>query len=146
MLLASYVFYCFSGVGNLCYIAFTTVSTYLITRQLQGLKDAEAACLKERRGEMSREERKAYKEQAKKKQWKWLLACLILNIGMLAVVKYTNFAIYNINGILGLVKSSGRLSFLELVCRRLAELKGIAPDECSIITQGNGRRFFHIQE
>lgn len=35
---------------------------------------------------------------------------------------------------------------VELVCRRLAELKGIAPDECSIITQGNGRRFFHIQE
>lgn len=114
LLLASYVFYCFSGVGNLCYIVFTTVSTYLITRQLQGLKDAEAACLKERRGEMSREERKAYKEQAKKKQWKWLLACLILNIGMLAVVKYTNFAIYNINGILGLVKSSGRLSFLDI--------------------------------
>ena len=35
---------------------------------------------------------------------------------------------------------------VELVCRRLAELKGIAPDECSIITQGNGRRFFHIRE
>ena len=35
---------------------------------------------------------------------------------------------------------------VELVCRRLAKLKGIAPDECSIITQGNGRRFFHIQE
>ena len=31
------------------------------------------------------------------------------------------------------------------VCERLAELKGIPADECSTITQGNGRRFFHIQ-
>lgn len=114
LLLASYVFYFFSGAGNLCYILFTTASTYFITRQIQRLKDIQAACLKERKGEMNREERKAYKEREKKKQWRWLLVCLILNIGMLAVVKYTNFAIYNINGILGLVKSSGRLSFLDI--------------------------------
>ncbi len=31
------------------------------------------------------------------------------------------------------------------VCERLGELKGIPADECSTITQGNGRRFFHIQ-
>ena len=31
------------------------------------------------------------------------------------------------------------------VCERLAELKGITADECSTITQGNGRRLFHIQ-
>ena len=31
------------------------------------------------------------------------------------------------------------------VCERLAELKGITADECSTITQGNGRRLFHSQ-
>ncbi|MDE7248637.1 MAG: TatD family hydrolase, partial [Lachnospiraceae bacterium] len=30
------------------------------------------------------------------------------------------------------------------ICRRLAELKGISPEECSRITQENGRRFFRI--
>lgn len=35
--------------------------------------------------------------------------------------------------------------YVELVCRRLAELKGIGADECSRVTQANGRDFFLIQ-
>ena len=35
--------------------------------------------------------------------------------------------------------------YVSHVCERLAELKGITADECSTITQGNGRRLFHIQ-
>ncbi len=114
LLMASYVFYFFSGPANLCYILFTTVSTYVIVGRIQRSKDVQDAWLKEHKKELSREERKAYKEIGKKKQWRLLLACLILNIGMLAVVKYTNFAIYNINGILGMVKSEARLSFLDI--------------------------------
>lgn len=114
LLAASYVFYFFSGAGNLCYILFTTVSTFLITRHLQRLRDAQEAYLKTHKGEMSREERKTFKAREKKRQWRWLLVCLILNIGMLAVVKYTNFAIYNMNGLLSLVKSSRRLNFLDI--------------------------------
>lgn len=36
--------------------------------------------------------------------------------------------------------------YVELVCQRLAELKGITPDECSRITLANGRNFFHIPD
>ena len=36
--------------------------------------------------------------------------------------------------------------YVELVCVRLAELKGITPDECSRITLANGRSFFHIPD
>lgn len=114
LLAASYVFYFFSGAGNLCYILFTTISTYLIVRWIQKSRDVQDAYLKEHKKELSREERKVYKEVGKKKQWRLLLLCLILNIGMLAVIKYTNFAIYNMNGILGLVKSGARLSFLDI--------------------------------
>ena len=32
------------------------------------------------------------------------------------------------------------------ICRRLAELKGMTPEECSRITLENGRNFFHIPE
>lgn len=32
------------------------------------------------------------------------------------------------------------------ICRRLAEIKGLDPEECSRITLENGRRFFQIQE
>jgi len=34
--------------------------------------------------------------------------------------------------------------YVALVCERLAELKGISPDECSKITLENGKKFFHI--
>lgn len=111
LLIAGYIFYFFSGAENLLYILFTTITTYFIIRLIQKSKDVQDAYLKEHKKEMSREERKSYKEIGKKKQWRLLLLCLILNIGMLAVVKYTNFAIYNVNEILGLVKSETRLSF-----------------------------------
>ena len=39
---------------------------------------------------------------------------MVLNIGMLAVVKYTNFVIHNINGILEVAGSGSRLSFWDI--------------------------------
>ena len=47
--------------------------------------------------------------------WKWLLVCLLFNLGILAVLKYTNFMISNINGILHAFGSDNELSFLNLV-------------------------------
>ncbi len=37
-----------------------------------------------------------------------------------------------------------RSGYVALVCERLAELKGVSPDECSRITLENGKKFFHI--
>lgn len=114
LLLASYVFYLFSGPSNLLYILFTTVTTYLIVGRIQKQRDIQSVYLAEHKKELSRDERKAYKEIQKKKQWRLLLLVLILNIGMLAVVKYTNFTIHNINGVLSLFHSGKRLSFLDI--------------------------------
>lgn len=44
-------------------------------------------------------------------QWRWLLACLLLNLGILAVVKYSNFAISNVNGLLRAAGSHRQLGF-----------------------------------
>lgn len=114
LLAASYIFYWFSGAENLLYILFTTVTTYVLVGKIQKSKDAQDAWLKEHKKELSREERKAYKEVNRKKQWRLLLAVLILNIGMLAVIKYTNFTIHNINGILGFFGSDFTLSFWDI--------------------------------
>lgn len=111
LLLASYVFYFASGVTNLFYILFTTISTYILVGYIQKRKDRQKAYLKEHKQELSREERKEYKAKEKKKQWHLLVLTLVLNIGMLAVVKYTNFAIYNVNSILKFAGSEQQLSF-----------------------------------
>ena len=66
LLLASYVFYLFSGPSNLLYILFTTVTTYLIVGRIQKQRDIQSAYLAEHKKELSRDERKAYKEIQKR--------------------------------------------------------------------------------
>ena len=69
LLLASYGFYLYSGLGNLCYILLTTVTTYGTARSIDRIRTAS--------------ERKT----AKQKSRKWLWLCLGLNFGLLAVCK-----------------------------------------------------------
>lgn len=115
LLVASYVFYFVASPSYLIFIAATTISTYLVTLKLDQLETMQKAWLKEHKGQISREEKKEYKAGIKAKKWKWLLVCLIFNLGILAVLKYTNFAIANINGILEAFHSDRQLSFLNLV-------------------------------
>ena len=111
LLAASYAFYFFSGPSNLIYILVTTVSTYLAGMGICRILKEQTAYLKDHKASMEKEERKTYKARMKHKQWLCLLGCLILNIGMLAVVKYTNFAISNVNAVLSAVGSGYTLSF-----------------------------------
>lgn len=112
LLLASYTFYSFAGLSNLIFIAATTVSTYFVSCKLTSLQEIQSNYLKENK--LNKDEKKAYKALMKLRQRKWLLLCLIFNLGMLAVLKYTNFAIANINSILSMVNFNMQLSFLSL--------------------------------
>ena len=113
LLISSFVFYYFSGWSNLLYISVTIVSTYFVSIKLNGLTKKQKAYLKENR-DLSREEKKVYKEKIKSKRWGWLLLCLIFNLGILAVIKYTNFALSNINSILTLFKMN-EISYVNLL-------------------------------
>ena len=114
LLISSFVFYYFSGWSNLIYILVTIVSTYFIGMKLGNLNKQQNLYLKENKETLSREEKKAYKERIKAKRWRWLLFCLFFNLGILAVIKYTNFAIANINNIFTLFKMN-ELSFVNLI-------------------------------
>ncbi len=115
LLVASYVFYFLSGPSYLIFIAVTTVSVYLVSRKLDALAETQKAYLKEKKAILSKEERKAYKAGITARKWKWLLLCILLNIGILAVLKYTNFAIANVNHLLAAFHSEKQLSSLNLV-------------------------------
>jgi alginate O-acetyltransferase complex protein AlgI len=108
---ASYLFYYFSGPENLLYIFFTSLSTYVVAVRIDTLQKSQALHLAENSGRLSREEKKAYRALAKSRQRKWLMLCLVLNLGVLAVTKYTNFAVANINSVLRTLGSGTRLSF-----------------------------------
>ncbi len=115
LLFASYVFYSYAGIKYLVYILVTTVTTYLISRRLNQIQTVQASYLKERREELSREERKAYKASMKSRQRRWLVLCLLINFGILAVIKYGDFTINNINSILDLFHIDKKLTLVGFV-------------------------------
>lgn len=93
LLAASYLFYFFAKPVYLVYILATTVTIYFTACRME--QDAE----------------KPGKSGFRKTI---LILCLILNIGILAVVKYTNFVISNINGITSVFGGTSQISFVSL--------------------------------
>ncbi|MEA4891900.1 MAG: MBOAT family O-acyltransferase [Peptococcaceae bacterium] len=115
LLAASYFFYSFAGWGCLIFIAVTTVSAWLAALKMDNLHRAQSAYLKEHKESLTAEEKKAYKAKGKKRKLAWFLAALLLNLGILAVLKYTNFAIANLNELFRLFGSQKQLSFANLL-------------------------------
>lgn len=114
LLLGSWAFYAFAGPKYLLYILTTTVTVWYAGVRMGRNAQRAAAYLAQHKEELSREERKAYREGEKKARRRWLAGCLALNLGILAVVKYLNFLIGNLNAALAAFGSAGRLPFFAL--------------------------------
>ncbi len=124
LLLGSYVFYYFAGWKFLFYILAVTVITYVAgllisknkTQSDRAIADMKAA---EKAGEVlngqaGKEARKRYKEAQKKRRRCIMAIGITLALLILAVVKYTNFTIYNINGVLRAFHAPKRINFLTI--------------------------------
>ena len=109
LLVGSIGFYAYSGPWNLIYIFVTALSTFLITNRISRMALRAKDEVSAHKSEWSRDEKKAFKEKAKKKRFRWLVLCLLLNFGMLAVIKYGAFTIHNINTVLGWFGSSSQI-------------------------------------
>ncbi|MBR5974505.1 MAG: MBOAT family protein [Clostridiales bacterium] len=124
LLLGSYVFYFFAGWKFLFYIAAVTIITYvagLLISKNKKIADARFAELKalDKSGsgspeECGKEARKRYKEEQKSKRRRIMTVGITIALLILAVVKYTNFTIYNINGILSAFHAPKRINFLTI--------------------------------
>lgn len=114
LLAASYVFYFIAGAEYLVYILVTTGTIYFAALMIEQNAAKQAEYLKARKADLSKEEKRAYKEGQKRVRLRWFLLCLLFNLGILAVVKYINFMISNVNGILSLFGGTKPLSFLTL--------------------------------
>ncbi len=101
LLAANFLFYCSAGGYAWILILVTSVTVYL-AGILMGRLDGhlENYNQKIKSGEIpkpSREEKKEYKKKINNKKKLCMLVCLLFNLGILAVLKYTNFVIENIN-------------------------------------------------
>lgn len=112
LLLASYVFYFIAGPFYPIFILITSLTTYLAARRLDFLNAEQDMYLIKNKG-LKREEKKSYKAVMAKKRKIWMVLCLLVNIGILAVMKYTNFAIDNVNTVLAATGSETQLEFVD---------------------------------
>jgi D-alanyl-lipoteichoic acid acyltransferase DltB (MBOAT superfamily) len=93
LLVANAIFYIFAGWKGCIYISVTMVSTYLISLQIEKVRGRREQYFADHKAELTREEKKEYKKRTKGQTRVWLLVCLVINFGILAVLKYANFFI-----------------------------------------------------
>ena len=87
LLFASYAFYLTAGPRYLLFILLTTVTTYFTARHMSDALEKQERYLAEHKKELSREEKKALKAQLKSANRRWMMACLVVNFGLLALCK-----------------------------------------------------------
>lgn len=100
LLVASFIFYAFAGGFYLPYILVTILSSYIVSMIIKKNTDREKLYLQENKATLDKEQRKKHKANEKKKRFFVLIIGLVINFGMLAVLKYTGFALTNINSII----------------------------------------------
>ncbi len=90
LLAVSYGFYASRSLLGLPFILTTTLTTWLGARIIGKIGEASRARLREGKASLSPDEKKKLKAEAKAKQRAWMLGTLLLNFGLLAVLKYTD--------------------------------------------------------
>ena len=109
LLVGSMTFYGFAGPQFLLYICATIVITYLCTMRMHRLRLVRDAKIS---GATEKEVRRSIRDKAKSVSKLWTTTCLMLILGILATVKYTDFAISNVNSILGILGSARQFGLM----------------------------------
>lgn len=109
LLAASCAFYAYSGWSNLLYILTTALSTYIVTRLMDRMAAKRSETLAAHKSDWEKAAKKAYKEAENKKRFRLLVLCLLINFGMLAVIKYGAFTVRNLNHMIGWFGTEGTL-------------------------------------
>ena len=115
LLLASLIFYYIAGPVYLIYILITTVTTYFCACQIEKNADRQSEYLKVHKEELSKEDKKLYKAHGKRIRAGWKVLGILINIGILAAAKYTNFIIANVNDILGAFGAGEKISLVNMI-------------------------------
>ena len=97
LLAASYVFYFINSRMLVLVLFVSTLITYLTAGKIAGIAAAGKNYLKENDGVLSKEEKKKYRADVKKKSRNVLVLGTVVMLGILAAAKYYNFFAVNVN-------------------------------------------------
>lgn len=104
LLIGSYIFYIYAGINTIIFILCTTITIWggaLYISKVEEKKELDLAEFKTI--ENSTKTKKEIRKEAKQKQRKIFWGILILNVGILAFLKYCNFTLENINSFINLI-------------------------------------------
>ena len=102
LLAADICFYACAGWQGLIFMATTVIVSWAAGKLMGESFSRQKAYLKSPEGkELSKEVRKAWKKKQEHYRKAVLISALIVDIGILAVLKYTNFVISNVNTVFG---------------------------------------------
>lgn len=91
LLFASYAFYLLSSPKTFIFVLFTTAVTFFCGRSIGRCNSEHKAFMAENKASMSRDEKKAAKAANQKRKKKYVAIALILDFGILAVLKYFRY-------------------------------------------------------
>lgn len=111
LLLMSYFFYLYASIKFAFFILFTTISSYFAAIWLSELHTKEKVVL----NNSIKENKKQIKADFKKRRKMILIVVLILNFGVLFLLKYFNFFSENVNQLLTSLSLTGKLPAFNLI-------------------------------
>lgn len=114
LLLASVVFYTLASNGSIVYIIITSMVTYIGANLLEKKNNVQAVYVAEHKGIVSKQEIKDYKEKMKGEKRKVVTLCVLVNLGLLVVIKYGMFLAENVERVFGSWKLT-ELSVFQIV-------------------------------
>ena len=91
LLISGCFFYVYNSFQYTAFILITILTIYLAANRMAAITADTKAAVKAHKADWSKEERKAFKEASGKKRKRILAAALILNFGILFLLKYFNF-------------------------------------------------------
>lgn len=100
LLVFSYAFYWFAAEKLPIYMVITTAVTFISAVLIDRINRKLDSYISENKETISKQEKKALKNKAKEKDRAVLVIALVLNFGMLAVFKYSDFVAENVTGLL----------------------------------------------
>lgn len=109
LLIASYTFYLLASPKTFTFVLFTTVITFFGGLYIGKCNAAHKKYMDEHKAEMSREEKKEAKAASQKKKRRMVIWILVLDFGILAVLKYFRYYLltFNIIDVWGLLLPLG---------------------------------------
>lgn len=115
LLVASYGFYLSSGIPQVAYILFTTLFTYGAGRWMQSIRDKFQEKLTNLGDEVTKEQKLEMKKGVSARIHTIQVLTVLVNLGVLAYVKYLNFFIGNLNELFSLFKWDASMPFVNVL-------------------------------